>query len=618
MHIMEGYLPLEWCVIWYLIAIPFIVYGAHRIVRIVREHPEQKMTVALAGAFIFLISSLKLPSVTGSSSHPTGTGLSVVLYGISCTAFLSTIVLVFQALLLAHGGLTTLGANCFSMGIVGPAVGLAVWAVLRRLRASVPASMFGAAFTADLVTYVVTALQLTICYHASGYATALTDFLTTYAVTQVPLAFVEGVLFAMFAKYLVSTRPEIFAASPGGAAPPVTGRHTSNRRWYVLGFTIIAVLVAGTLVYGAYTGAGFGGSDDAGSGLIVKESGLSNFVPWFTGLWGSYELPAEMESLLFALMAAGGALVVGYYLGVNHGRRKEGPAEETAEEPPAGPAGKRRAGSGAAEQMSLDELAYSSRMVGWAPLGKLLLTVGLLLVGLATGSLIVPLITLAVGLALLAYSTGFRVPRVIGLAIGEALLIMVIGCGMISILGSHSEPALLTGHILWFDMYMTAASFNQAWLVFVRALAGVTLMLAFATSTPIPHLAQACRRLRLPDEVIELVVLIYRYSFLLLERMLVMWSAAKCRLGFRGTSRALRTTAGVLTGTFVFSLETAERAQDALACRGYRGSFPVYRMPRRTTWTWVLGVIALCALLFALGCASTGWLQPAQYLGGWA
>ncbi|MCI2093510.1 MAG: energy-coupling factor ABC transporter permease [Candidatus Methanomethylophilus sp.] len=116
---MEGYLPLEWCIIWYLVMIPFVVLGFRKIVRIVRSHPEQRMLVALSGAFIFLLSSLKLPSVTGSSSHPTGTGLAVVLYGVFVCSSLSMIVLIFQALLLAHGGITTLGANCVSMGTSG-------------------------------------------------------------------------------------------------------------------------------------------------------------------------------------------------------------------------------------------------------------------------------------------------------------------------------------------------------------------------------------------------------------------------------------------------------------------------------------------------------------------
>ena len=208
MHIMEGFLDPIWCVVWFILAIPFVILGAKKIIELMRDHPEHKMTIALSGAFIFLLSSLKLPSVTGSSSHPTGTGFSAVLYGVCVTSFLATIVLIFQALLLAHGGLTTLGANIFSMGVVGPFIGALIWMLLRKAKASIPVSMFFAALFADLITYVVTSLQMTLNHGQS--IDAFVSFMTNYAATQLPLALMEGILFFMFATYLVRNRPEIF------------------------------------------------------------------------------------------------------------------------------------------------------------------------------------------------------------------------------------------------------------------------------------------------------------------------------------------------------------------------------------------------------------------------
>ena len=208
MHIMEGFLDPIWCVVWFILAIPFVVLGAKKIIELMRDHPEHKMTIALSGAFIFLLSSLKLPSVTGSSSHPTGTGFSAVLYGVCVTSFLATIVLIFQALLLAHGGLTTLGANIFSMGVVGPFIGALIWMLLRKAKASIPVSMFFAALFADLITYVVTSVQMTLNHGQS--IDAFVSFMTNYAATQLPLALMEGILFFMFATYLVRNRPEIF------------------------------------------------------------------------------------------------------------------------------------------------------------------------------------------------------------------------------------------------------------------------------------------------------------------------------------------------------------------------------------------------------------------------
>jgi len=208
MHIMEGFLDPIWCALWFIVAIPFVVLGAKKVVELVREHPEQKMTVALSGAFIFLLSSLKIPSVTGSSSHPTGTGFSAVLYGVSVTAFLATIVLIFQALLLAHGGLTTLGANIVSMGIIGPFFGFIVWKALIKGGVKIPIGLAIAALFADLMTYVVTAIQMTLNHGQS--VDALVNFLTNYAATQIPLAIVEAILFFMFGIYLMSNKPEVF------------------------------------------------------------------------------------------------------------------------------------------------------------------------------------------------------------------------------------------------------------------------------------------------------------------------------------------------------------------------------------------------------------------------
>ena len=117
MHIMEGYLPAGYCIAWGVICLPFLVAGFFSLKKILKENRRAITILAMYGAFIFVISSLKIPSVTGSCSHMTGTGLGAILFGPSVVGILGIIVLLFQAILLAHGGLTTLGANTFSMAI---------------------------------------------------------------------------------------------------------------------------------------------------------------------------------------------------------------------------------------------------------------------------------------------------------------------------------------------------------------------------------------------------------------------------------------------------------------------------------------------------------------------
>jgi len=167
--------------------------------------------LGVTGAFIFILSSLKLPSVTGSCSHPTGTGLSAISFGPWITALVGAVVLLFQSLFLAHGGLSVLGANIVSMGIVGPLVGYGVYRALRKTQVNMFFTVFLASALADLFTYVTTSLELALAYPAEvgGVASSFAAFMGIFAVTQVPLAVVEGVILALVFKYIVQMKPEI-------------------------------------------------------------------------------------------------------------------------------------------------------------------------------------------------------------------------------------------------------------------------------------------------------------------------------------------------------------------------------------------------------------------------
>lgn len=205
MHIMEGFLPAEHALGWGVAALPFVALGLRAIKRKVRENPELKMLVGVATAFTFVLSALKLPSVTGSCSHPTGAGLGAVLFGPLAMAPMAAIVLLFQALLLAHGGLTTLGANIFSMGIVGPFVAYALFRAGRTMRLPQGLTLFLAATLGDLATYVTTSTQLALAFPdpVGGFGASLTKFIGIFAVTQIPLAISEGLLTVLIFNVLV-------------------------------------------------------------------------------------------------------------------------------------------------------------------------------------------------------------------------------------------------------------------------------------------------------------------------------------------------------------------------------------------------------------------------------
>lgn len=207
MHISEGMLPATWCIIWAAVFLPFFVWGFLSIKKQCAGNNRIKMLLAMSGAYCFVLSALKMPSlVTASSSHPTGTGLGAILFGPAAMAVLGFIVLLFQALLLAHGGLTTLGANAFSMAVAGPFVGYGVYLLAKKCKASKTIQVFLCAFVADLFTYAVTATELAAAFNSATvpFAQSWVKFMGIFAMTQIPLAVVEGIVTVLVYKAIAS------------------------------------------------------------------------------------------------------------------------------------------------------------------------------------------------------------------------------------------------------------------------------------------------------------------------------------------------------------------------------------------------------------------------------
>jgi len=248
---------------------------------------------------------------------------------------------------------------------------------------------------------------------------------------------------------------------------------------------------------------------------------------------------------------------------------------------------------------AIDEMAYKSPLRAWPPLGKLLLVLALLIGSLLSPGPAIPLLVLLIGLSLLYISNRLQLPALILWACLNTLVMLLLSVAVIALLTPGT--ALAQGSALGYSLTITHEGLNLALLLLVRALAGFSVLLFFASSTPIPHLFYAMRQAGLPAFLAELTVLIYRYSFMLLEQMQQMVIAADCRLGFRNPKQTMRTSAKLAACLFGRSMDFAERAQAALLCRNFRGEFMPFRMPAPLTPIWVIGSLMLLAALTLAG-----------------
>jgi cobalt/nickel transport system permease protein len=211
MHISEGILPFSWAALWFVLAVPFVAIGIRRLNGLAKDDLSFKPLVGLMAAVVFIISCMPIPVPTaGTCSHPCGTGIAAILVGPFVSVLITAVALLIQALFLAHGGLSTWGADIVSMGVVGSFAGWFVFRGLRLAGANLAFAGFCAGLLTDWATYLMTSLEL--ASGIRGDAPLLPLFgkiVIAFIPTQLPLGILEGAMTAGMVLLLYRKRPDL-------------------------------------------------------------------------------------------------------------------------------------------------------------------------------------------------------------------------------------------------------------------------------------------------------------------------------------------------------------------------------------------------------------------------
>lgn len=295
MHISDGILTPQWVLFWFVISALFVALGLRIINKRIREDPSYLPRISLIGAVVFVISVWHIPvPVTGSSSHPVGTPLAAIVIGPFATVVISAIALFFQAFA-AHGGLTTIGANTFSMGITGAFGGYIVYRLLKNVSPLwFSAGMAG--LCGSILTYLATALQLALSLNPDNVMYYWKLYSLGFIPTQLPLAVGEFALTGYAIKYINQTGAQVIdtARSPDRFAKTAIA---------------IMIVIASLIAAGAYIGY-MGGGDMAGVDGTVEANAAPDVVSEGIGV---RLMERFGEPVGFALVGITGGLVTGFF-----------------------------------------------------------------------------------------------------------------------------------------------------------------------------------------------------------------------------------------------------------------------------------------------------------------
>ncbi|RJQ39047.1 MAG: energy-coupling factor ABC transporter permease [Nitrospiraceae bacterium] len=211
MHISEGILPFNWALLWSAIAVPFVAWGLYKLKKLSSIDLSFKPLVGLMAAVVFIISCMPVPVPTaGTCSHPAGTGISGILVGPAISILVTAVALLIQALFLAHGGLSTWGADIVSMGVMGSFAGFLTFKVLRLIKVNIAVSGFMAGLLADWATYFTTSVELASGIKGdSAFMPLFWKILIAFIPTQLPLGILEGAMTAGMVTLLYKKRPDL-------------------------------------------------------------------------------------------------------------------------------------------------------------------------------------------------------------------------------------------------------------------------------------------------------------------------------------------------------------------------------------------------------------------------
>ena len=128
MHIPDGYLSPETCIVLYGAAAPFWYKASQRLKRAITS--KMVPMLSIFAAFSFTIQMLNVPVPGGTTAHAVGGTLMAIVLGPWAAIIGMSVTLAIQALFFGDGGITTLGANIFNMGIALPLTGIAAYRLL--------------------------------------------------------------------------------------------------------------------------------------------------------------------------------------------------------------------------------------------------------------------------------------------------------------------------------------------------------------------------------------------------------------------------------------------------------------------------------------------------------
>jgi cobalt/nickel transport system permease protein len=642
MHIPDGYLSPSTCATLFGVSAPFWFVALNRVKRMLNTRMIPLLSVFAAFSFVIMMFNLPLPG--GTTGHAVGMGVASIVLGPWASIVAVSVALLIQAIFFGDGGITTIGANCFNMAIVGSLVAYSIYRVLCRgaaigsSRRVIAAGIAGysAINAAALCAAFEFGIQPVLFHDASG-----APLYAPYGLSvAIPAMLIGHLTFAGLAELVVTSGivrwlqradPGLLTLTAPDApdfANPVLPQEArapwpaARKLWLGLGvllvLTPLGILAVGS-AWGEWSARGF--SDPqlrdqiaaASSGQpppVQPPRGLERL----SSLWAaplSQYAPSFIHSpsfgyLVSAMVGVGLIILLSLVLWRLVGRRYEQLTGEVAKEIITVPGHRRRQSfvektirsllSVLQHALFAEETAQSAGLLQRLDARVKLVGIGLLIATAVALHRISALVVLLAAAVLVARASGIPV-RVLATKVWIVVLAFT---GAIALPAIFLTPGAVTFRVPLLDWGVSHQGLRSAAFLILRAETAGTLVVLLILCTLWTQLLRALRFFRVPAILVAIVGMTYRYIFLLVQTAQDMFEAREARLiGIlepRDRRRLAAASAGLLLGK---SIQLSGEVHLAMQARGFRGDIHLLDNPTLCSKDW-LGLAIFASLASAI------------------
>ena len=246
----------------------------------------------------------------------------------------------------------------------------------------------------------------------------------------------------------------------------------------------------------------------------------------------------------------------------------------------------------------IDRSAYTNALAKSSPTTKTFFALSALAISVSSPTFIVPIVVFTICTILILGLAKVKAHLYLDLFVYPTYM-LTISCIFLALFFGSGAP-LIEIPLPWFTWSIFKSGISTSVNTFLRVEGALSCLFFLVLTTSITDLCVLLRRVHIPQVMVEMSLLIYRYIFVFLEVSEKMSLAQKLRLRRSGWLNSIRSLAMLIGSLFIRTLDQGERTLVAMTARGYDGDIRIledFSPPRKIM---LLGIALFDILLVIL------------------